>query len=144
LPTVYDVPSELFLERLAQELRETVDPLKPPPWAARAKTGVHAETPPLSDDWWYIRAASIMRKLYVHGPSGLSRLAAAYGGRLSKGPASERAWAGARSPIRKILQQLESAGLVEKEGKEGRALTRKARAMMDQLASSILTAGAKG
>ncbi len=144
MPTVYEVPSDLFLERLASELKETVDQVKPPPWVGRAKTSAHAEAPPISEDWWYIRAASMMRKLYVHGPSGVSRLAAAYGGRLSRGPASERAWAGGRSSIRKILQQLESAGLVDRQAKEGRALTGKARALMDQLASSIARAASKG
>jgi len=144
LPTVYDVASNLFVERLASELRETVEQLKPPAWVGRAKASLHAEAPPVSEDWWYIRASSVMRKLYVHGPSGVSHLAAAYGGRLSRGPASERAWAGGRSSIRKILQQLESAGLVEKQRKEGRALTGKGRAIMDQLASSIVRAGPKG
>ncbi|MEM2906074.1 MAG: 30S ribosomal protein S19e [Candidatus Bathyarchaeia archaeon] len=143
LPTVYDVPTDLFLERLASELKETVDQLRPPPWVGRAKTSAHAEMPPVSEDWWYTRAASVMRKLYVHGPSGVSHLAAAYGGRLSRGPASERAWAGGRSSIRKILQQLEAVGLVEKQGKEGRSLTAKGRAMMDQVASSIAKAGTK-
>lgn len=143
MPTVFEVAAELFLEKLAAELKEAVVEVKPPAWAGRAKSSAHSEMPPLADDWWYVRAASLMRKLYVHGAEGIRHLSAAYGGRMSKGPASERAWAGGRSSIRKILQQLEAAGLVEKQGKEGRALTGKGRALMDQLASGIGRAGSK-
>ena len=41
-----------------------------------------------------------------------------------------------RSNIRKILQQLEAAGLVEKT-KDGRILTSKGRSLLDKLAAQV-------
>src|SRR3712207_7161429 len=31
--------------------------------------------------WWYTRSASLLRKVYIHGPIGISDLKSMYGGR---------------------------------------------------------------
>ncbi|MEM4405105.1 MAG: 40S ribosomal protein S19, partial [Nitrososphaerota archaeon] len=38
-----------------------------PKWAAYAKTGVSKDRPPSDPDWWYVRSAAILRKLYIRG-----------------------------------------------------------------------------
>ena len=78
--TVYDVPAEALILKTAQKLKENPN-IVPPEWAEFVKTGRHTERAPVQDDWWYTRAASIMRKLYVKGPMGSSKLAAEYGGK---------------------------------------------------------------
>ena len=65
--TVYDVPAEQLILKTAQKLKEN-DKIVPPDWAEFVKTGRHTERAPSQDDWWYTRAASILRKLYVKGP----------------------------------------------------------------------------
>lgn len=136
MPTVYDVPVDAFIARLALELKEGVEQVRPPLWAAYVKTGVHAERQPNSEDWWYVRAASILRKLYVKGPAGVSRISRAYGGRTGGRLAPGHARSGSSNIVRKILQQLEAAGLVTKN-KRGRVLTDKGRSLLDQVATDL-------
>ena len=58
--TVYDVPAEQLILKTAQKLKEN-DKIVPPDWAEFVKTGRHTERAPSQDDWWYTRAASILR-----------------------------------------------------------------------------------
>ncbi len=126
------VAAETLIEKLAEYLRENVKEVSPPKWALFVKTGSHRERPPDRSDWWYVRAASILRRLYVKGPTGVSRLRKAYGGR-KKYPMrrAHKARAGG-AIIRRILQQLEAAGLVGKSNK-GRWLTPKGVSLLDKL-----------
>jgi small subunit ribosomal protein S19e len=138
LPTPFDVPADIFIERLAKYIKEEVSEVSPPPWALTAKTGAHAEHPPKDPDWWYVRCASLLRKLYIKGPIGVSRLRSEYGGRKRSGRRAERVLKGGGSAIREPLQQLEAAGLVEKVGKRGRGLTSEGRSLLDRIATQIL------
>ena len=102
--TVYDVPAEQLILKTAQKLKENPN-IVPPEWAEYVKTGRHTEKAPSQDDWWYTRAASIMRKLYVKGPMGSSKLAAEYGGYADKGSMPNRAVKGSRNIARKCMRQ---------------------------------------
>ena len=74
----------------------------------------------MSEDWWYIRAASIMRKLYIYGPVGVGSLRTAYGYRAKIGDKTrpERTRKAGGAIIRKILQQLEHVEAGHVEGHE--------------------------
>ena len=141
MPTVYDVPPESFIGRLARHLKENYDEIVPPQWAYFAKTGPHRERPPQDREWWYVRCASILRKLYLLGPIGVSRLRKEYGGRSRRGRSREHTRRGGGSSVREPLQQLEKAGLVEKDGRKGRVLTREGRSLLDRVAAEILREG---
>ena len=71
--SVHDVPSSRLIGALAGEMK-SLPGMQAPDWAQWAKTGSHAERPPSDPDWWLTRAASVMRKLYLHGPVGLTDL----------------------------------------------------------------------
>jgi len=129
-------PAKL-IEKVAAYLKEN-KVIEPPPWAMFVKTGVHKERPPQNPDWWYIRAAAIMRKLYLRGPLGVSRLRTMYGGRHRRGTKPPKFAKGSGAIIRKILQQLEEAGLAEKKNKKGRVLTKKGRELLEEAAKLIL------
>jgi small subunit ribosomal protein S19e len=132
-----DVPPELLLPRVASELQSR-QAVKPPEWAAFVRTGVHTQQAPRQADWWYLRSASVLRKLYVHGSTGVQRLSSAYGGRRDRGSAPYHARAGSRSILREILQQLESAGLVRKQKTRGRVLTPDGQRLLDRTAKELL------
>jgi small subunit ribosomal protein S19e len=134
--TVYDVPSEKLIENVAQKLKDSRS-VNPPEWAEFAKTGVHTEKAPIQKDWWYTRAASVLRKVYIKGPIGTSKLAAEYGGFVDHGSRPNKAVKGSRSIIRKSLMQLESAGLVAKNKNNGRIVTPKGQAMLDAAAKEV-------
>ncbi|HEU12616.1 MAG: 30S ribosomal protein S19e [Thermoplasmata archaeon] len=136
--TVYDVDPDKFLKELAERLKK--EDIKPPEWAKWVKTGIHREKGPVDDDWWYLRLASVFRKIYVKGPIGTSRLSSEYGGKVDRGTKPYHAWKGSRSIVRKCLQQLEALGYVEKN-KKGRVVSPKGRSYLDKLAEEIVKKG---
>ncbi len=142
MATAYDVPGQLLVEELAKELESVI---KMPDWAKFVKTGPHKERLPDQPNWWYIRAAAIMRRLYLDGPVGVARLRTYFGGRKNFGVRPEHHVDAGGKIIRTILQQLEEAGLVEKEEKKGRKLTPKGVSLVDKVATRIRMAldGAK-
>ncbi len=139
MPTVYDAdPSEL-IEKASEELKK-IEAIKPPVWAAFVKTGVHKERPPVKNDWWYMRAASILRKIYRLGPIGVSKLRVGYGGKKNRGYKTEHFYKGSGNILRKIMQQLEKEGFVKidlKSKHKGRLITAKGKKFLDDIASKI-------
>ncbi len=138
MTTPHDVPASPFIEKLAKYLRENIDEVQPPPWASIAKTGAHVEKQPQNPNWWYIRCASILRKIYVHGPIGIEKLRADYGGRKDFGVKPEHAVKAGGGAIRKALQQLEAAGLIETTKPQGRKVTPKGRKLLQEIAEDLL------
>ena len=140
--TARDVPADRLIARLAARLKN-IEQLKPPDWAAFVKTGVFKEKPPSDPDWWYVRAASLLRKLYLaDGPVGVGTLRTVYGGRKRNGVAPAHFAKGSGSILRRMLQQLEQAGLVKMTGR-GRVLSPKGRSLIDQVAKEIASELAK-
>ncbi|RLF49480.1 MAG: 30S ribosomal protein S19e [Thermoplasmata archaeon] len=145
MTTVYDVPADLLIKRLSEELKKMKE-IKPPDWAVYVKTGVHKQFAPTQENWWYTRVAAILRKVYLKGPIGIERLRAEFGGKRDRGSKKYHAKKGSGSIVRKALQQLEAAGLVRmkkemnKNNKEvvvGREVTPKGRSFLDNLAHEI-------
>ena len=75
---VYDVPAELLITKLSEILKQENIPA--PDWVPYVKTGAHAERPTYERQWWYKRCASILRKVYLHGPMGVNDFRKVYGG----------------------------------------------------------------
>lgn len=122
MASIMDVNQQKLVEKAAEGLKESI---KQPEWSFFVKTGVSRERPPEQKDWWYLRAASLMRKIQFDGPVGVSRLRSHYGGRQRQGHQPPRFMKGAGKIIRTILKDLETAGLVKKadKPKKGRMLT---------------------
>jgi len=138
MPTVYEVPTPDLIEKLAKHLKENVGDITPPPWSEYAKTGAHKERPPQNPDWWYYRCASLLRKIYIHGPVGVARLRTEYGGLRRAGNRPEKHVAAGGSAIREPLQQLQKAELISIDGKKGRRLTKQGISLLNSTAASIL------
>jgi len=137
LTTPHDVPSSKLIEKLAKHLKENVDEVKPSPWASIVKTGAHVQRQPQNPNWWYIRCASLLRKIYVHGPIGVEKLRADYGGRKDYGVTPGHTAKAGGAIIRKALQQLEAAGLIETSKPRGRRATREGRKLLQELAEEV-------
>jgi small subunit ribosomal protein S19e len=137
--TVREVKSDELIKKAKEELKGFAE-ITPPEWMKFAKSGVHRERPPLDKDFWYTRVASVLRRIYLNGPVGTSKLRSYYGGRRRRGhkPAHFRKASG--NIIRKMLQQLEKAGLVDKDRK-GRKVTAKGRKLMDKIAYEVAKHG---
>jgi len=134
--TVYDVPADKLILKTAEKLKGN-SAIVPPEWAEYAKTGRHTEKAPLQEDWWFTRAASILRKIYVKGPMGSSKLAAEYGGYADRGSKPNRAVKGSRNIARKCMMQLEKAGYLTKKAKEGRIISPAGMSLLDNTAKEV-------
>ncbi len=131
----YDVPASDLINAVAKELKQD-EKIKPPEWMVYAKSGAHVERPPQDDDFWYHRGASMLRKIYVTGNLGTQRLRTEYGGKKNRGakPGKHRKAGG--SIIRKLLQQLESAGYIKKM-KTGRIIAPAGQKLLDNTAYTL-------
>ena len=131
----YDVPAEDLIEKLTEQIKKEKK-IQPPDWAVFVKTGVHAERMPQNKDWWYTRCASLIRKVYIHGPIGVSELRSEYGGRKQIGYnlAHHRDAGGAI--IRKALQQLQQAGYVVNK-RRGRSISEEGMKKVDRIATEL-------
>ena len=138
--TVRDTAPAKVIGKMAEMLEKT-EMVKPPVWANIVKTGMSRERPPEQENWWYIRSASILRKLYFHQPLGLTKFRKAYGGRKNRGHKPEHTYRASGNHIRKILQQLEKAGLVKQEKGKGRTLTKAGKELLDNAAKAVNQAG---
>jgi len=136
MTTAHEVPGDRLVEEAAEDVEE-LDAVEPPEWAKFSKTGRSRELPPENDDWWYVRTASLLRKVYIEGPIGVSRLKKAYGGKDRKGMARSHHEEGSGSVIRTALQQLEEEGLVEQKGSDGRVVTSEGQKFLDGIASEV-------
>jgi small subunit ribosomal protein S19e len=136
MPTVYDIPATVLIRRLAEELK-TRKEISPPEWTLYVKTGAHKERAPDDPDWWYVRCASVFRKIYLKGPVGTQRLRIVYGGRQRRGTKPNRFRRGSGAVVRTALQQLEKAGFIKKQGNKGRVVTDVGRSYLDKLSGKL-------
>ena len=148
MATIYDVDKTALILKAADELKR-VSEIKAPAWAVYAKTGMHKQRPPTNPEWWFVRAAAILVKVQKLGPVGVSKLRAKYGGSKNRGHKPDKFFKGSGSIIRKILQQLEKAGLVQQIDKKsdavkkGRIITGKGMKLLNRAAVSIAGIGAQ-
>lgn len=133
MATIFETNTQELLIKAAKALKEKI---KAPEWSIFVKTGVSRERPPVDGDWWYIRAASILRKVYLKGPIGTNKLRVKYSGRKNRGYKPERTYIGGGKIIRVILQQLEKVELIKHGAKgvhKGRIITPKGKSFLDKL-----------
>ena len=132
--TIFAKDPVKFVPALAEALKK-VPEFEMPEWAGFVKTGVSKERPPVGDDFWYVRAASILRQLYIRGVVGVGKLRTRYGSRKDRGGKPDEFRKASGKIIRVILQQAEAAGLVEKVARMqfGRRLTQAGRDLLDSI-----------
>lgn len=139
---IHDVYPNDLINRAAEELKK-IEAIKPPAWASFVKTGVHKERAPAARDWWYARAAAVLRSVQILGPIGVSKLRTKYGGKKRRGHKPAEFRKGSGSILRKILQQLEKAEFVkfaEKGVHKGRIITPKGKSFLDKIAVELAKA----
>lgn len=131
---IFSKEPQKFNEKLAEALKQ-IPEFEIPEWMLFVKSGVSKERPSSDDDFWYKRAASILRQLYIKGVVGVNRLRTRYGSKKNRGGKPSKFYKAGGKIIRVILQQAENAGLVEKMDKlqHGRRLTQKGRDLLDSI-----------
>merc|ERR1719331_850260 len=112
---VRDVTAPAFIDAYAEHLQNS-DKFELPAWADLVKTAVFKELAPYGDDWYYIRAASVARKIYLRPGTGVGALQKWYGGSYRRGTRTEHFRKANSGLIRSVLQGLEEMKVIEKAG----------------------------
>jgi small subunit ribosomal protein S19e len=89
--------------------------------------------PPEDPDWWYVRSAAVLRRVYVDGPLGVQRMRSFYGGKKNRGSKPNAFRKGSGAILRKALQQLEACKFILHD-KTGRRLSPEGHSFMDAMA----------
>ncbi|MEE9379162.1 MAG: 40S ribosomal protein S19 [Candidatus Lokiarchaeia archaeon] len=136
--SIYVIQPERLVEAIAEKLIEYSE-ISPPEGSEFWKTAFFKELAPLdSEKFWYIRCASLLRKVKKFGPIGVNKLRKFYGGRNRKGSGRNHSAKGSGKIIRVALQQLENAKLLVKVEKEGRIVSAEGTSLLERTAYAIL------
>lgn len=131
--SIYTIDPRELNVKLAEELKK-IPEIKAPEWSFFVKSSVARERPSTEEDFWHKRTASILRQLYIHRNIGVNRLKNRYGGKQDRGQRRSKFKKGGGKIIRTIMQQAETAGLIEKVEKQGRKLTDKGKNLIEGIA----------
>lgn len=138
--SVYELsPSEYNL-KLAEALKG-VPEFQEPEWAKFVKSSPSKERPIEDPDFWYKRAASILRQIYKNKIVGVNRLRTKYGSKKNRGMKPEKFFKSGGKIIRTILQQADKAGFTEnikeikgtREKRPGRKMTAKGKSFLEDI-----------
>jgi small subunit ribosomal protein S19e len=133
---VRNVQTDSLIEKVSEELKKD-DRIKVPEWVDLLKAGIHREKSWTQPDWYHRRLASTLRKVYLKGPIGISKLSAEYGGRVDRGSKKYHPARGSRFIVRHMLEELEQLGYVMKDQK-GRSISPKGESFLFKVSADIV------
>ncbi|GAA0162267.1 ribosomal protein [Lithospermum erythrorhizon] len=138
--TVKDVSPHEFVKFYSAHLKRS-GKIELPPWTDIVKTGKHKELAPYDPDWYYIRAASMARKIYLRGGLGVGAFKRIYGGSQRNGSRPPHFCKSSGAIARHILQQLQNVNIVDVDASGGRRITSSGQRDLDQVAGRIVNGG---
>ncbi|KAK3400950.1 ribosomal protein S19e-domain-containing protein [Sordaria brevicollis] len=138
--TVRDVEPHKFVNAYAAFLKRQ-GKLPVPGWVDTVKTGPAKEMPPQDIDWFFVRAASVARHVYLRKTVGVGRLRRVHGTAKNRGSRPSHHVDASGSVDRKVLQALEKIGVLEQdEEKGGRRITQQGQRDLDRIAQTVIEA----
>ncbi|XP_043837480.1 40S ribosomal protein S19-like [Dromiciops gliroides] len=140
--TVKDVNQQEFVRALAAFLKKS-GKLKVPEWVDTVKLAKHKELAPYDKNWFYTRAASTPRHLYLRVGAGVGSMTKIYGGRQRNGVMPSHFSRGSESVARRVLQALEGLKMVEKDQDGGQKLIPLGQRDLDRIAGQVAAANKK-
>jgi len=134
--SIKDVDQSDIVIKIAEFLKKS-GKVTVPEWADLVKLARFNELAPIDPDWFYVRAASIARRLY-NRQAGVGALRKVYGSNRRRGSRPNHFSKAGGAVIRKALQTLEGINWVEKNATGGRRLSKDGRRDLDRIASQIV------
>lgn len=133
-----DVPAQDFINAYASFLQRQ-GKLEVPGYVDIVKTSAGNEMPPQdSEGWFYKRAASVARHIYLRKQVGVGKLNKLYGGAKNRGLRPHKHVDASGSVNRRVLQALEKIGVVEISPKGGRRISENGQRDLDRIAAQTL------
>merc|ERR1712118_287667 len=111
--SVKDIHAETFIKKYAWHLQKQ-GKIKNPHFFEYSKTASAREFSPLEPNWWYIRVASIARRIYIKKGLGVGHFRDVFGGSHRRGAKPAHHARASGNIVRKCLQQLEQIGIIQK------------------------------
>ncbi|OEL19487.1 40S ribosomal protein S19 [Dichanthelium oligosanthes] len=127
----------LGLLKIVEQRTDHISKMELPEWVDIVKTARFKELPPYDPDWYYTRAASIARKIYLRQGIGVGGFQKIYGGRQRNGSRPPHFCKSSGAISRNILQQLQKMGIIDVDPKGGRLITSQGRRDLDQVAGRV-------
>mmetsp|Transcript_24001 Transcript_24001/g.57280 ORF Transcript_24001/g.57280 Transcript_24001/m.57280 type:complete len:146 (-) Transcript_24001:99-536(-) len=135
--TVKDVNSHEFVTSYAAHLKKQ-GKIQLPELVDLMKTGPFKELAPYNEDWFYVRCASLARRLYIRKGTGVGAFGKVYGDKKRRGTLPGHFCKASRGVIRGCLIQLEKIGVVSKcEKGGGREISLQGRQDCDRIATEV-------
>jgi small subunit ribosomal protein S19e len=122
------------LMNLIEEIKKDEN-IKALDWAKFVKTSAGKERVPTREDWWQVRASSLLRKIQKYGPIGVNKLSKKYGSNKNRGVRPNKKCDGSRNITRKILQQLTKSNLIKDQKaplRSGKILTKEGKELLNK------------
>jgi len=135
--TLRDIPAIDFINTYALHLKKS-GKVTVPKWADIVKTGRFKELAPYSPNWFYVRIASLARKVYLRGGIGVGSFRKIYGGAKDRGSKPSHFATASGQVIRTALKVLQKLNVVTVDSKGGRRLTSSGRRDLDRIATRAL------
>ncbi|KAL0229959.1 hypothetical protein PCE1_003523 [Barthelona sp. PCE] len=136
MPGLKQVTADQFIQACGLHLKNA-NILELPTEITYIKSAPGRELGPQDPDWFFKRAAAILRRVYIQPGIGLGGFAKYFGAKARNGHARNHGALAARGVIRRIIQNFEKAGLIEQSTK-GRVLSSEGRRVCDTVATNIL------
>ncbi|KAI8548441.1 hypothetical protein RHMOL_Rhmol07G0274100 [Rhododendron molle] len=114
--SVKDVSPHEFVKAYSAHLKRS-SKMELPHWTDIVKTGTFKELAPYDPDWYYIRAASMARKIYLRQGLGVGSFQRIYGGSKRNGSRPSHFCKSSGAVARHILQQLQKINIIDVEAK---------------------------
>ncbi len=136
--SIYVVEPNKLIEIIAAKLKEYPS-ITPPEGIEFWKTAYYKELAPSDTEaFWYIRCASLLRRVRKYGPIGVNKLRKLYGGKNKNRKGKKKSAKASGKIIRVALQQLEDVKLLSHKEKIGRECTIEGISLLERTAYEIL------
>jgi len=147
--TMKDVSANKWVRAMASHLKQT-GKLFVPTCAEFVKQSHGNQRAPQNPDWYFYRAAAVLRRIYQRPGTGYGGLSKPFGMKKNNGSRPEKFVRAAKGMLHWVCKSLEGMKLIGKGKKSGRVITKEGKRKCDAIAFNVkigkkgqLTAGKK-
>ena len=134
--TMRDVSAYKWIRAMAAHLKQS-GKLFVPNCTELMKQSHGNQRAPENPDWYFYRAASVLRHVYIHPGTGYGGLGKAFAIKKNNGSRPEKTVKATRGLLHWVCRSLEGLKLIAKGKAKGRVLTREGRRKADAIAFNV-------